>query len=397
MASIIRPLFIIRERELVSRDATLVKTTFYRLSIAICLLAAPLFAARGSHAADWPVDRGDAQRTGVTSASLPAAPELLWKYKTADAIEAGVAIAGGWVYGGSTGNKTFCLDLKTGKPRWEGAMPGSVYAPPCIWNDRVIFTDGNGTVLCQDTQTTKTHWKFEADAEIHSSPIVVQGRLLFGSYDQRLYCLDPLKGTVTWKYETDGPVHGSPTIAGDKAFVAGCDQTLRGIWITSGSQAWGLQMEGYSAASPAALGNTLYVGHFAGKVLAVDANTGKPRWEFTPAEGSDFPFYASCAATPEYVIAGGRDKIIHCLDRETGKRVWKFETKGDVDAAPVVAGAVVWAPSKDGTLYALDLKTGRKIWEYVAGVPLAASPAVADGKIVLGDMEGTLYCFGAKE
>lgn len=367
------------------------------------MITAILTLARPLAAADWPMDRGNPQRTGVAEGGLPAKLDLLWKFKMGGEFEGGAAIVGGWVYAGSNSGRVACLDLKTGKPRWEASLPSGILTAPLVWNGRLYWVDGTGMVFCQDSATTQTLWKFETGAEIHSSPAVEQGRLLLGSYDQNLYCLDPLTGKPFWQFETQGPVHCSPAIGGGKAFVAGCDHILRGIWVTSSSLAptttslaWSLEMENYSASSPAIFGGVLYVGHFGGKVIAVDVATGKQRWEYAPPESSDFPFYASCAVTLRWVVAGGRDRKVHCLNRETGKRVWVFETKGDIDGSPVIAGETVYVPSKDGSLYALDLRTGKKTWEYVAGVPLAASPAVGGGRLVVGDSEGTLYCFGAK-
>lgn len=378
------------------------RQTFHRLCLTLFTLLT-LAGAPPARAADWPMDRGNPQRTGVAEGSLPAKLELLWKFKFGGEFEGGAAIVDGWVYAGSNSGKVACLDLKTGAPRWQASLASGILTSPLVWQGRVYFVDGTGGVLCQDTATTRTIWKFEADAEIHSSPAIEQGRLLFGSYDQNLYCLDPMTGKVNWKFETQGPVHCSPAIGGGKAFVAGCDHILRGVWVTSSSlaptttsMAWSLEMENYSASSPAIFGGMLYVGHFGGKVIAVDVKTGKQKWEYAPPESSDFPFFASCAVNWSRVVAGGRDRKVHCLERETGKRVWVFETKGDIDGSPVIAGETVYVPSKDGTLYGLEMKSGKKIWEYVAGVPLASSVAVGEGKLVVGDSEGTLYCFGVK-
>ena len=108
----------------------------------------------------------------------------------------------------------------------------------------------------------------------------------------------------------------------------------------------------------------------------------------------NFPFYSSAALTGDRVILGGRDKIVHCLDRSTGKAVWTFTTRARVESSPLVAGNRVFVGSSDGILYELDLATGKKIWEFTAGAPLSASPAAAQGALVIGSQDGVLYCFG---
>ena len=65
--------------------------------------------------------------------------------------------------------------------------------------------------------------------------------------------------------------------------------------------------------------------------------------------------------TPDRIIIGGRDKLVHALDRSTGKAVWTFTTRARVESSPLVAGSRVFAGSNDGTLYELDLASGKKV------------------------------------
>jgi outer membrane protein assembly factor BamB len=135
------------------------------------------------------------------------------------------------------------------------------------------------------------------------------------------------------------------------------------------------------------------VGTFGNEVLAVDVSTRAVAWRYEhPAR--HFPFYASAAVTADRVVVGGRDKLVHALDRSTGKAAWTFATRARVESSPLVAGSRVFVGSNDGVLYELDLASGKKVWEYVAGAPLSASPAAAGGALVIGSQDGALFCFG---
>ena len=94
------------------------------------------------------------------------------------------------------------------------------------------------------------------------------------------------------------------------------------------------------------------------------------------------------------MIAAGRDKLIHALDRETGEARWTFRARARFDASPVVAGDRVYAGNADGRLYVLDLETGEKLSEFHAGAAIMGSPAVAGGRIVFGTQDGTLFALG---
>jgi outer membrane protein assembly factor BamB len=100
--------------------------------------------------------------------------------------------------------------------------------------------------------------------------------------------------------------------------------------------------------------------------------------------------------TDRFVVVGGRDKTLHCLDTGTGKALWTFKTKGRVDASPVIVGSRVFAPSSDGNLYGLDLASGKEFWRYEVGSPMSASPAVGGGRLVVGTEDGVVFCFGDK-
>lgn len=93
-------------------------------------------------------------------------------------------------------------------------------------------------------------------------------------------------------------------------------------------------------------------------------------WEKQVGEGYSGP-----------VVAGGRlilfhrlqnNDVVESLDAATGKSQWKFEyptayedalAKGDGPrATPLVAGGKVYTLSAEGKLHCLDLETGKKLW-----------------------------------
>jgi len=352
-------------------------------------------------AQDWPLSRGNPQRTGEAADWTAQPPfRVAWSLETKESIEAEAIVVEGVVYAGTARGTLYALDLATHAEKWKIQLEGGLNAAPCLAAGRLYVVDDGGKLLCLDPANGKEIWHYATKSECHSSPVcdgnaAQTPRVLFGSYDQSLHCLDARAGRFLWKHETGGPVHCAPAVFENHSFTAGCDSRLRCVDLTSGTLAWSLEMPSYAAATPALRDGCLYVGHFGGQVIAVDLKQKKELWRY-PTAAVEFPFYASCAVTADYVIAGGRDKKVHAIHRQTGEKAWIFQTKGDIDAAPCVGGGCVFVASKDGTLYVLDLKTGAEKWKYVAGAPFIASPALAQGRIVIGDAEGTLFCFAPK-
>ncbi len=188
-------------------------------------------------------------------------------------------------------------------------------------------------------------------------------------------------------------MHSTPALDRGIVYISGCDEKFRAIDATTGKQIYFISLGAYAGASAALDSDHAYVGTFANEVLALDLSKRAVRWIYQHPT-RPFPFYSSAALTPTRVILGGRDKIVHCLDRATGKEIWSYMTRSRVESSPLIAGNRVFIGSNDGVLYELDLASGKKNWEFTAGAPLSASPAAAQGSLVIGSQDGVLYCFG---
>jgi len=105
--------------------------------------------------------------------------------------------------------------------------------------------------------------------------------------------------------------------------------------------------------------------------------------------------YASPAVGGNVVVIGARDRQVHAIDLATGKPLWTFKARLDVDSSPLISGGRVYVGSKDKTLYVLDLKRGDLLWEFKATRAIIASPAIADGVLVISDDAGNVYCLEA--
>ncbi len=370
-----------------------------RILAVIACLAASLTAQ------DWPQFRGNYALTGVTTASLPDNLKVLWTYEMGgEPIESSAAIANGVVYIGSGNGYLVALDLATGKERWKYKTSqdlGIGESSPAVGNGVVYVGDLSGMFHAVDTATGKARWTFQTNSEIKSSPVAFSeggvDKVLIGSYDQNLYCLDAKTGKVLWNFKINGPVHATPSLVNGVAYLTGCDEVFYGVRTSDGKEVQHVRSGAYTGASPAIsmtpTGNMAYFGTFNNDVLAVNMTTKRIVWRYEHPQ-RHFPFYASAAITPNLVIVGGRDKMVHALNPKTGKMVWIFQSKARVESSAAVSGNRVYVGSNDGLFYVLDLATGKKLWEFTAGAPLSASPAIAAGRIVIGSQDGKLFCFG---
>ena len=346
-------------------------------------------------AADWPMFRGNTHLTGVAKSSLPARLDVLWRFEMGDIAESTAAIVDGVLYVGCDDGKLHALSLADGKPKWSFDTKISVKSSPTVHDGLVMFGDGDGVLHALDSRAGKEKWSFKTDAEIISSVNCHGDRIVFGSYDGFVYCLDRRDGKLQWKHETQGRVHGTPSIIEGRVLVAGCDERLHVVTLADGKIERQIEMGGVSGASAAVKGDQVFVGTFGNQVFCFNWRTGERVWMYENPD-REFPFYSSAAVSDKLILIGGRDKVMHALDRETGKEAWAFNSQARVDSSPVVVGDRLFFGSGDGNLYELDLATGKERWRFDTGAGIAASAAVGEGCLVITADDGVVYCFGAK-
>ncbi len=367
----------------------------------ILALSPVLCDAQVSPTQDWTFARGNAAMTGLSSTALNFPLELAWstelgnKTKREGVIATPVVRAGKIYVGSQTGNFA-CLDLITGKEIWKVEKKSFFEGNAGFAGDLIIVGCGDAFVYAFDASTGKEVWKFETQGEIHGGVNIWTApdgklRVLIGSYDNKLYCLDAVTGVKLWDYETTNYINGAAAIYENQVIFGGCDGTLYVLDMATGKETKKIEVGAYMGNNVVTDKGVAYVAHYGNRVAAFSFGDGARLWEYGERE---FPYYAAPAVNDQWVIAGGRDKRVHGLDRSKGEAKWQFRTKGDVDSSPIIcANAHVIFGSNDGYFYAIDLSKGEEKWRYEIGAPVKSAPAVAGDFILIGADDGSVYCF----
>ncbi len=365
-------------------------STFFALALA--LLTTSAFA-------DWPMHRGGPQLRGLAQMPAPAKPTQLWSTNLGKPIKAGAAIAGGRVFVGDDAGVVHALELSTGKELWTFKTLGPIEATPLVLDGVVFLGSSDANLYALDAATGAQKWKYETGDKIlgganHAKNPNGEGTwLVIGSYDSNLHCIDAATGKSVWTHQTDNYINGTPALlpTGEVLF-GGCDSYIHVLQLADGAELRQIESDAYIASSVAVADGIGYVGNYGNLVLAIDPKAGSVLWKY---RDRNFPYFSSAAVTDDRVILGCRDKRLHCIDRATGKSVWTFQTRGEVESSPVVCGDAIVVGSGDGRLYCVTLADGKERWTFEVGAPVTASPAVSDGLIVVGAEDGNLFAIGA--
>ncbi len=183
-------------------------------------------------------------------------------------------------------------------------------------------------------------------------------------------------------------------MVGNRTFIAGCDSSLHVIDLDKGEGVAEIPLEAPTRCTPAIVGDFAYVGTEGESFFCINWRKNEIVWTYRPAR--PYAFKSSAAATEDIVVVGNHGRMVLGLDPKTGEEIWRYNTRGGIDASPVIAGSRAYVGSTRGNLFALDIKTGKKVWEYAAGGGFEASPAIAGGRLVVGSDDGIVYCFGSR-
>lgn len=351
--------------------------------------------------ASWPIFRGDPTLSGIAHDELPDKLTLLWSFKTESEIISSPVIGFGRAYIGSTDGKVYSINLIDGKKIWEFDTGDDIEASPLILGDSIYIGSLNGDFFSLDAQSGQVHWKYKMEDSVYGSanyakvPNSQEWLVLVGCYDNRMYCFNAGTGKLKWTYETDDFINGAPATDGEVVIFGGCDEKLHIISVLDGTKKGDVRAGSPIPGSAALVDKRAYFGHYDNQLVCIDIIKKKILWIYEDKENGG-PFFSTPAVGEDFVVVGSRDYRLHCIDRETGEKIWTFKTRDEIDSSPVIAGDKVIAASLDGRIYVVSLKDGKEIWTYEIGAMIIGCPAVAGGIILVGAEDGRVYAFGGK-
>jgi outer membrane protein assembly factor BamB len=156
---------------------------------------------------------------------------------------------------------------------------------------------------------------------------------------------------------------------------------------------------------PVVADGRVYAAAVEGGVHALDLQSGKEIWEYTPAKEKKKPklrLSGGPGAGEGLVVIGTLDGQVIALDASNGTEKWKAKVPGEVITAPAVAQGLVFVRSNDGRTTAFDASSGEQRWFNSQELPALTvrgnAPVVAGpGVLFIGNDDGTLTALGMQD
>lgn len=249
-----------------------------------------------------------------------------------------------------------------------------------------------------------------------SSPILADG-LLYLSLKKRtagrvngVAAFDPVTGEKRWQYETELAVNHTPAYWNGTLCIAEMGGRIIGLDAASGKKKWEHRLIDehgrYNYSAPVADAGFFYAGVMR-RMAKLDAESGRLAWE-TQAGTSDNDWissYGSPAVGNGYLAMSGMyfmGDALAVLRTSDGSPVWRHRADNGMLSSPTISGDVVLFTSFKSVLYARNIHNGDSIWDRQLGEDAgdgtwsATTPAVKrsggnDGLVVAGSGDGYMY------
>ena len=389
-----------------------------------------------------------------------------WKYRAASEVRTGI-VASGWTAGARTAKPLVYFGDLVGNVYALSALDGSLVwkvradphasttltAAPTLYQDLLYvpvssleeaITDPSyecctfrGSVVALNARTGAMVWRTFMTPEAKYQGLNAKGARQFGPSGAPVWNTPSIDAKRHQLYVGTGDNYSSPATPNSDAIVALDLSTGEMKWVyqTRPNDAWNVACgtpdktlcpkengpdydigAGTIVASARNGRDYVLAGAKSGDVYAVDADTGKLRWDTKVGRGGILAgVYFGMAVSGDRVFVPVSDADdggphsepphpgLYALDLRTGGYLWKHPDNGEackdrpqcvpgIGAAITVTGNLVIAGGTDGWLRIHDARTGAVLWRYDTAAPVTAvGGATAKGGAMFGGVGPQAY------
>ncbi|MGE0310697.1 MAG: outer membrane protein assembly factor BamB [Lautropia sp.] len=293
------------------------------------------------------------------------------------------------------------------QPAWvvDSIGKAPVGFAPAVVGDAVWAASGAGRVSLIDAGGGRLRKRIDLDTPL-AAGVGSDGRLQVVVTRAGEVVAFDRDGAERWRSALGAEVVAVPTVGDDIVVIRTVDGRILALDREGGSVRWTWRQQPLPAltlrqnAGVAIDGDTIYAGLPAGRVVALDARLGAPRWEtvMSSARGAtELERLIDVAGTPvvtgERVCAIAYQGRVACLRRDDGRIVWARDIQSGTGIA-----------MRDDRIYTVDgsdlvrafAVAGDDLWKQDAYVRrVMSAPVEVDGRLLLTDRFGSLHVLDA--
>lgn len=273
--------------------------------------------------------------------------KLNWKADLSQRITSGTGAGDGIAVVVNESGVVYALNNKDGKLLWEYKIPEVVFAPPLVYQERVVLRGINGNLFAISARTGEFEWDaFYDQPEFlefgSAAPVPYRNSVIIGNATGRVIATDVDSGFEAWQ-----------------------------VFLGSGISAGRLRNR---ESIPFIIDNNMALSDLSRAIVVYDLSSGNVMWENIRQSGRNV------AADRLAVYGHDRNSLVYALNRETGSVLWQQDAllHRGVDNLAVAGGHLVLS-DKQGYLHVLEQSSGDIIGRYRTGKKIPSSSLIAHG------------------
>ena len=297
-----------------------------------------------------------------------AEPEVVWSKSVGESLTNFLtpAVVGQTTYVAGD-NSVYRLDTADGNEVWRYETEAPIAAG--VGSDGYVVAVGTekGELVVISAEGQKL-WSTFLTSEMDAIPLVGHGLVIVRTADTRVTAFDAMTGEQRWRYQRQAPsltvknasgmrFFGPMILVGQSnGFVLGLSADGRPVWQALISEARGItEVERLVdiLGTPMADGDLLCASAFQGRLVCMDAQSGRLRWTH------DVTAMTAPAADDRFVFIGNTASELFAFDRQRGIPVWRNDQlKWRGVRAVVPFGGIVAVGDSEGYVQFLNPESG---------------------------------------
>lgn len=310
----------------------------------------------------------------------------------------------GIVVAGGSDRQLHGLSARDGSRIYDVDIPGSLVSRPVISGGDAFFGTDEGHVLRVEVSTGRVVWDVEVDAEV-TEPVSLSADAIYVPTGlDSVYAFSREDGSPRWVHKRALPrgitlrgqarplVNTVETSSGseERVFVGHASGAVVALEAATGrvlaevDYARGEAFNDVDADPVMQSGQLLVAGHASG-IHAIDPVTLKESWSIR-----ELGIVRLSKAGPYMAVAAGPGKVLG-IDARSGKVRWRFTYEKGAPTRLDVKGGRVHFASDRGPVYVLDLFSGRPLQYYGSGLGVAADLELVGDMMFVVSTAGKLH------
>jgi outer membrane protein assembly factor BamB len=256
----------------------------------------------------------------------------------------------------------------------------SVYGASANAKAIYVSTD-NGVYAVEKNGSVKSKIFAFANDSIATAPAAGADFVIVARGDELIRISET--GQVQWRARLleDTFWLSRPTIEGNTVYIGALDDRLHAYTVTNGIELWNVRSRNWVLGTPLVKEGIAYFGSNDGKVYAAQIGTGNVQWTAqTQLAVQAQPEIGVIGGKP-VVFAGGSDKSVYAIARDSGEIVWKGSSTGAAGSPLFYQNRVIFG-SDDGRVFAYSTERACSITSPLEGEVVSLKELVVSGKYV---------------